>query len=48
MDFDGSIGTGSDSMFLPDYDDESDDDNRRYRERSPLTGNRRRSENAGN
>jgi hypothetical protein len=42
MDFDGSIGTGSDSMFQSDYyDDESTDNNRRYRERSPLTSSRR-------
>ncbi|XP_025196086.1 repressor of RNA polymerase III transcription MAF1 homolog isoform X2 [Melanaphis sacchari] len=48
MDFDGSIGTGSDSMFLSDYyDDGSVDSNSRHRrERSPLDNSRRRSGNS--
>lgn len=42
MDFDGSIATGSDSMFLSDYyDDNSVDNVRRHRDRSPLTISRR-------
>lgn len=43
MDFDGSIGTGSDSMFLSDYyDDGSSESNSRHRrERSPLNNSRR-------
>lgn len=41
MDFDGSIGTGSESMFQSDYyDDGNTDNNRRHRERSPLTSSR--------
>lgn len=47
MDFDGSLGTGSDSMFLSDYYDDGCDDNRRHRDRSPLTSGRRRGENNG-
>lgn len=48
MDFDGSIGPGSDSMFLSDYyDDGSADSNSRHRrERSPLNSNRRRGGNS--
>lgn len=42
MDFDGSIGAGSDSMFLTDYyDDSCADNNRRHRDRSPLSSRRR-------
>uniref|UniRef100_A0A2S2PKT6 Repressor of RNA polymerase III transcription MAF1 homolog n=1 Tax=Schizaphis graminum TaxID=13262 RepID=A0A2S2PKT6_SCHGA len=48
MDFDGSIGIGSDSMFLSDYYDDggADSNSRHHRERSPLTNSRRRSGNS--
>jgi len=48
MDFDGSIGTGSESMFLSDYyDDGSAESNSRHRrERSPLNSSRRRGGNS--
>lgn len=46
MDFDGSIATGSDSMFFSDYydDDCADNNSRRRRERSPLSSRSRRSD----
>lgn len=49
MDFDGSLGTGSDSMFVSDYYDDGYADNtgRHHRERSPLAYNRRRGQNNG-
>lgn len=49
MDFDGSIGTSSDSMFVSDYYDDGcvDNTSRRHRERSPLANNRRRGQNSG-
>jgi len=48
MDFDGSFGSASDSMFLSDYYDDGGADNysRNRRERSPLNGSRRRGGNS--
>lgn len=42
MDFDGTIATGTDSMFLSDYYDDGcvDNNSRRHRDRSPLTDGR--------
>lgn len=40
MDFDGSIGTESESVFQTDYYDNGCADIRRHRERSPLSGSR--------
>lgn len=42
MDFDGSIGTGQESMFPSNYYDDgcAVDSSRRHRDRSPLSNRR--------